>query len=556
MTGEVTEAFPLVAEARRNLRAEHLVASIEETARSDARVTFLPSREEVTVGELWDRGGRAAAYLDDRFGPGSTVATLLDSSPAAVGLVLGAMRSGRRLVSLPLPPRGTAPEAYQSFAERACQSAGARTLVVPDAFLPILPDDLAIPAVGHVTVEAKGSFREQPGSAELVQFSSGSTGDPKGVLLSLGAIGTNVEAVLSQLELQAGDGVCSWVPLSHDMGLIGILFSSLVAGGRIGGGDMVLIQPDFFVQRPETWLQACSEFSSTITASPNFGFAHAIRRAEQCRTSDLSDLRVCITGAEPVNADTLRSFASTFAAAGLHSRSLCPAYGLAEAGLAVTVTPPNAEWASVVVDPVALAEGRIEESANGTEVVAIGDVLPGFEMLIDAKRACCGPVAVRGASLFDGYLTDDGREPTGGPDQDGWFSPNDVGFEFEGQRFIGGRSDDVVFAAGRNLFLNDVETAAARLGDLPLHHVQAARFEDGFAVACEADQLQAPEASSIATAVSRGIGVRPRKVIVVARGSLPRTASGKPRRSELARLLESGDLEPQDEHPQSGHSSS
>jgi acyl-CoA synthetase (AMP-forming)/AMP-acid ligase II len=538
-----------------------LIDLLSDSAEAGMRVEFLPSGGSWELGRLMDASATAARRLANDHGHDAAVAVAMDSTPAALALFIGACRGGRRVVSVPMAPRRATAAVYADFVEQACRIAGAEVLYVPASrvsSLPDLPVDVdtfeapSAAAVDHVTV------RDDESGAQLVQFTSGSTSDPKGVVLPIERVAVNVRSIIEALELRPGDNTCSWLPLSHDMGLVGMALTALCSGGSrwIDGGTAVLIKPELFVRRPRSWLEACTAFGATVTAAPDFGFAHAARWGH-APTLDLHRLRICITGAEPVRPETLRQFDETFAATGFDSTSFCPAYGMAEAGLAVTMTRPEEHWSSLHVDRDDLAAdvvtplepspgsaGRSGRRAGpckpSTELVAAGRALAGYEVASGAGPDRVGVLAVNGPSLFDGYL---GAETDRGPGEP--FVTRDAGFIRDGLLYVRGRLDDVVIVAGRNLYLADIDHAAVASGTIGVGRVQAVAHKEGFGVVAE-HRGTTEGAMQLAQAIRRGtvaaIGAEPSEVVVVGRGTLPKTPSGKPRRRELVRLIETDEL--------------
>jgi len=525
---------------------------IEDASRTAARVHFVPQGTTVTVAELWAASHQAAASLQDTIGPETPVAMILDTSPEALAMFLGACRGGRRIVSLPGPPRGSSLGAYRSFIERSCALSGAEHLLTGGSYVRLFAEFAltvnSFEAADPLTPGGRSSTRPLEESAErteLVQFTSGSTADPKGVRLPLERVTANVTATLDALDLQPGDASCSWLPLSHDMGLIGMALSSLCGTGPrwACGGDVVLIKPEWFLRRPESWLEACASFGATITASPDFGFMQAVRRGHTAGITDLSRLRVCITGAEPVRAATLRAFTDAFAPAGFDGTAFCPAYGLAEAGLAVTMTPPSRHWQSIMVEGDQVGEGAQVPPA-GVELVSAGPPLPGYAVEIADGPEPARRLRISGPSLFDGYLTRGAAQDGPQPAHEGatWFETNDAAFVHDGELYVAGRIDDVVVLAGRNLYLTDIEAAACATGAAPRDRVQAIPSGDGFSVVAE---RVGPDydvtAQALRRAVVAAVGLSPSEVLIVKRGGLPRTPSGKPRRAALVKKLDDAD---------------
>ena len=423
-------------------------------------------------------------------------------------------------------------EDYQRFVEGALRQTGSDVLLVDDRIVEFLPP-VGVPIKGFSEVNsASESIRESHGDFKLIQYTSGSTGDPKGVVLPEASITANLTAISSVLKVRPGDGACSWLPLSHDMGLIGMFLCALWNGGqrRAGGGNIVLIEPEQFVRNPSIWLEACSEFGSTITAAPDFGFLKAAK-AEYQPSLDLDSMRVCITGAEPIRFETLDSFSNKFAASGFDDLAICPAYGMAEAALALSITTPNSHWRDSVKPGV----------ASNQMMVSSGVVLPGYDIEVTDPQGSQGRLSVAGPSLLECYA--DGSDPK----VDGRLATNDLGFVERGQVYVAGRCDDVLLVKGRNLLASCIQAAvqqvdgvrpgaAFALQDPTASDYQiAAELEDGYT-----SQQTKHAIKSAATQVA---GLAPSTVLIVERGNLPRTPSGKPRRILAQQRLESGDLE-------------
>src|SRR5262249_43054719 len=256
-------------------------------------------------------------------------------------------------------------------------------------------------AVGEVTGPAV-IHATNPRDLAMVQFSSGTVVDPKPVALTHANLVANVSAMHERF-VEAGADVSahavSWLPLYHDMGLIGSVFSALYHPG-----SLTLIPPELFVARPALWLRALSRKRVSFSAAPNFAYALCTDRIrdEEMAGVDLGGWRVAMNGSEPVSAVTLRRFAARFARWGLRPESLPPVYGLSEATLAVTFSDSRTRFRSIRFDRGALAERRVVPADDGVELVSVGRPLRGVE--VDAPAATVGPVRVRGASVMAGYL--------------------------------------------------------------------------------------------------------------------------------------------------------
>jgi acyl-CoA synthetase (AMP-forming)/AMP-acid ligase II len=433
------------------------------------------------------------------------------------------------------------PGEYRAQIEAACAGVGAELLLVEDALVPAVPP-LSLPVAGFARCVADGAGCTD-GHGSLVQFTSGSTGAPKGIRLSLDAVAHQVRALLERLQPQPGDAACSWLPLSHDMGLIGMLLTSWCAASPnvAGGGELTLIRPEHFVRQPASWLDACSRFGATITSAPNFALALATRTVGTLEGLDLRRLRVCITGGDTIRAATLEAFAAATAAAGFRSQAFCPAYGLAEATLAVTMVEPAAGWTAASVDAAALGEGRwVAATGPGARpVVCAGAPLPGMSVRV-AGVAAEGVIEVAGPSMLTDYVG------YGSPlSPEGWLTTGDLGVLDGGLLYPTGRLGDRIVVAGRTLDAGDVE---ARIGGHPgLRAGAVVAVDDGAGgFALVAEPAAAVGLDAVARAVRdelvRTVGCGPSAVVLVERGSLPKTPSGKLPRHRVAAAYQSGSL--------------
>ena len=515
---------------------------LEESASSPARVVFPTLRRTATVGDLWDQAGRVSRWVRTRTPVDGTVATLLDTSPECLAFFLGALRSGRRVASLPLPPRSASAEQYEELARSILEQIDASVVVVDQRFLGLVPV-LEVPTTSFQAVVSAASpaFDDPVLGGEFVQFTSGSTANPKGVRLSIEQIGANVESMLDRLEPAPGDGACSWLPLSHDMGLIGMTLASLCAGGPryANGGELVLISPEHFLRDPAVWLRMCAEHRSTITASPDFGLDLSMRRGASSAL-DLSRLRACIVGGEPIRPTTLHAFSTGLASSGFRPEALCPSYGLAEATLGVTMLPPAEHWRALHLDEAALAGHAVMPvSHGGTAVVSSGLPLSGVEVSVAGADMAVGSIRVEGDSVFEGYL--------GQPASGGTIVTDDTGFLADGHLYVLGRADDVVVVRGRNLHAADLEGAVERVEAVRPGSSVVVAWPAGYAVVFESDESKRSTLGTCAESVRRALvdhcGVQPERVVIVERGAVPKTSSGKKRRQLVAHELMAGELD-------------
>jgi fatty-acyl-CoA synthase len=391
----------------------------------------------------------------------------------------------------------------------------------------------------------------RPQDLALVQLSSGSTSDPKPVALSHHALITQARLLNSlwpdapQLEQR---GV-SWLPLFHDMGLVGALFTALERAG-----ELTLLSPELFVARPAVWLRAISRHRATVSAAPDFGYAHCVSRIrdEELAGVDLSCWHHALDGAETISPRTLRAFARRFARWGFDARALTPVYGLAEAGLAVTSAAQREPFTSRRFDRRRLVEeGVAEPGARGRELVSVGRPVAGFEVAIrdragrDLPAGRLGRVWVRGPSLMNGYL---GRpEVTAATLRKGWLDTGDLGFLHRGELFLTGRAREIVVLRGRNHAPEEIEEPVAALPSVraaaAASHLPEGGQGERLVLLVEATAPPPPGLPTLCgQAVLAAVGVAPDEVVVLPAGALPRTSSGKLRRREALRRHLAGSL--------------
>jgi fatty-acyl-CoA synthase len=547
-------------------------AALEAAAGHASGVTFVDSREreerlsweEVRARAL--SAAEALAALGVR--PGDRVAIVLRTEPAFLDAFLGALLAGAVPVPLYPPVRLGRMEEYLASTARMIASSQARIVVTGGATRRILGEavERARPALGCRDAAAllaggppaRRGREASPSDLALVQFSSGSTVDPKPVALTHASLMAQVGALMAIARPAPEDCLVSWLPLYHDMGLIGC-----VLGALSYPGPLVLIPPEHFLARPALWLRAIARHRGTISAAPHFAYAYAEARVrdEDLAGLDLSTWRIAMDGAEPIAAASLRRFAARFARFGFDPGALMPVYGLSEAALAVTYTPPGRPLRIERVDARRLA-ARGEVVPGGREVVSVGAPIPGVEVEIRDEDGAplperrLGRIHLRGPSLMQGYLGD--PEATARVLRDGWLDTGDLGFEVGGELFVHGRAKDVVIVRGANHAPEEIEAClegipglragcAVALGVTPdggdgeelLVLAERAR---GRRIPAPALALRLEEA--VRRAVLERTGVRAHAVRILEPGTLPRTSSGKMRRGEALRRFLEGSLSP------------
>ena len=399
--------------------------------------------------------------------PGDIVAAVITNGPDAISGVLGAWFAGARLASLPIIARGMSIPSYVAQLARLCHHLGPTCLLAEERFLAFMDSDmdLGAPVLGYRALVETLTVGEVSfpslDDAIFIQFSSGTTGEPRGVQLSGVAIDTHM-AMLSQhtaIDPERDIGY-TWLPLSHDMGLFGCGLLAWYTG--MAG---VIAAPERFLTSPRTWFDDCSEFGVTVTAGPPFALDVAARAEKVRPGSSLVHLRLCLVGAEQIMWETLINTTRIFAPRGLTMEALTPAYGLAEATLAVTVDSLDCKPSFLIVDGTALAEGRLcevdAEHPNARRLVSAGKPLPGVDVRIDPIGS---EIVVRSPCLASGYF--DNAHLTEKLFRRNEFHTGDVGLLDRGKLYISGRCDDLLIVAGRNIYVQELERSLGKYPDI------------------------------------------------------------------------------------------
>ncbi len=392
-----------------------------------------------------------------------------------------------------------------------------------------------------------------PDDTALIQFSSGSTGEPKGVVLTHCNVMTNLAAIRTGVLATPDDTAVSWMPLHHDFGLIGMLLGSISVPN-----DLVLVETAAFIRRPLLWLDMLHTHRATITVSPNFGQSLVLSRLDGTSAWDLSTVRVIFNGAEPISARVMEAFGAALAPAGLRETAMFPVYGLAEATLAVTFSDLGARPRLARCDRRSLRTGGRVRDVEGTDsnalpVVSVGRPVQDCAVRIvdDDDRSVgdetLGHVQVRGGNVMAGYFDDE--EATAAAFHEGWLRTGDLGFMRDGLLFVTGRVKEVLFVNGENLYAHDIEQAAMQTAEGRRVAVSAWRNGDD-----ESDRLLVFVASSqpendvgIFRAVEQRLasvfGLRPHAMIPLVSSRFPRTTSGKLQRHVLRERFDRGEFD-------------
>jgi acyl carrier protein len=580
-------------------RADTLVEVIRYRGVHDANRAHLIITEEdeqgehshtLTFGELYTAAQKCAEELARRGVPaGGRVSLMLPSSRQFFICYAGILLAGGVPVPIYPPFRADRIEEYAERQSAILNNAGVcllltfrRAEAVAKLLKPRVKSLLGVvdagklleaaekeppPAPGALPAFLRGSRVRKGSDIALLQYTSGSTGDPKGVTLTNANLLANMRAIAEVLQMGPGDVGISWLPLYHDMGLIGAWLTLL-----LHGVPLVVMSPLAFLTRPERWLQAVSKHKGTIAAAPNFAFELCVRKISDKAMEgvDLSSWRAALNGAEPVNPETLERFTNRFAKYGFRREAMLPVYGLAEASLGVTFPPL---YRGPKVDRVEresfTTQGRAvptnTEDENAIAFVSSGMVLAKHEVVIVDKDGTAVPERTegflwfRGPSATSGYyqnpeasakLFADGPAHAAG--EYAWVQSGDRAYQADGEIYITGRVKDIIIKGGRNLYPHEVEELASRVEGIRKGCVVAFGLKgeetgtEKLVIVAESREedrgKRATVVASINEQVSRGLGLPPDRVELIPPGSIPKTSSGKLRRDETKQLYLAGTL--------------
>ncbi len=430
---------------------------------------------------------------------------------------------------------------------------------VPAVKRVLTPDDLP-----RATRASPETDRPQPNDPAIVQFSSGTGGHQKAVPLTHQNLISNIKAVQHVLQTGPDDVLVIWLPLYHDMGLLGCVYQALFAGCRL-----VLMPPPAFIASPLSWLRLIDEYAGTIGVAPNSCYQLCVDRTRRGTVGNLNlaSWRLALNGAEMVMERTLDCFTDTFGPCGFKKRVFMPVYGLAEATVAVCFTPPNTGPVVDRVDRLRLEAENIAEPtsnpAKATSFVSVGNPIPGVRVRIvdgdahDLSDRRVGRVWVHSPSVMSGYLAE--PRATRSVLRQGWLDTGDLAYKVRDDIFIVGRSKDVIIRAGRNLIpehfehpvsrLPGVRTNGAAAFGVPIAEIGTERI----VLLIEAKARDATQRRALARAAIKAIAaeveITPDVVVVVPPKTIPRTTSGKVQRPLCRRLFTEGLLPTQEAQP-------
>ena len=525
---------------------------------------------DISYQDLLD-GARAVAAGLARLdvAPGQCVAIMLPTGAEYLHSFMGILLAGAIPVPIYPPARLSQIEDHFRRHARILENAGVVCLItfapvkqvsrLLTSHVPGLSRIVTVPELGGAGLLEEAS-PAAPDSVAFIQYTSGSTGNPKGVVLTHGDLLASLTSMGEALQARSTDVFVSWLPLYHDMGLIGAWLGSLVHGF-----PLVLMSPLTFLARPGRWLKAIQSHGGTLSGGPNFAYELCLRRIQDSDIEglDLSSWRLAFNGAEPVSPETVERFIRRFGPYGLRADAMTPVYGLAEATLGVAFTPVGRGMRTERVRRAPMmADGRVVlADADDSDVqvfVSSGVPIPGFEVRIvdEAQRETAerteGRLEFRGPSVTGGYYRN--PEATQALFHDDWLDSGDRAYVADGEVYITGRAKDVIIRAGRNIYPYELEQAIADIDGIRRGCVAIFGGSDPgsgterLIVVAETretdDGVRARLRAEIQALATELLGMPADDVVVASPGTVLKTSSGKIRRLALRELYDGGALEP------------
>ncbi len=523
----------------------------------------------ITYRALWDGARGVAAALGERgIAPGDTVALMLRTEEAFFRTFAGILLAGAVPVPMYPPVRADRIGEYAHRQSAILRNAGARLLVtfaeaervgtilrgVVEPLREVIGADTLV-AAGTNTAAPISSSADSPA---LIQYTSGSTGDPKGVLLTHGNLLANLRAIGQAVDIRPDDVVASWLPLYHDMGLIGAWLGSLYFGLPVA-----ILSPLTFLSRPSRWLWAIHAHRATISPAPNFAFDLCVNKIadDEIAGLDLSSWRLALNGAEAVSAETIARFTDRFARYGFRPEAMFPVYGLAEASVGLTMPPLSRPPRIDAIARERFQQAQEVQPADRSDpqplrFVSCGHPIPGHEVrVVNASGGAVGQrafgrIQFRGPSVTKGYFRN--PDATRAAFAGDWFDSGDFGYWADGELFVTGRAKDLIIRGGRNITPHEAEEIAGTVEGVRKGCVAAFGVQDPavgterFVMVVETrladDSARDALRQEVAARVTEALGIAPDEVVIAPSGTVLKTPSGKIRRAATRDAYESGTL--------------
>ena len=533
------------------------VRFVGSSVTSDGQSEFVPWRQ------VHDEARAVGAALQAKgIGPGDHVAVLGPTSRALITVVRGCWVAGITSMVLPLPMRMGSLEEFIESTRARIRHGDAKLVLIDDllaSFYTPQPDDPPIAPLGSVLPGAPGvpggdALELPPPDPErlvILQYTSGSTSEPKGVMIPDRVLSANIDACLDAAGLAPGEVMLSWLPLYHDMGLVGFLAIPMTKGV-----DLVQAAPQDFLAHPGNWMQWISDWRGTATAGPNFAWVLATRALGRMRDLDLSSLTLALNGAEPVDPDAVEAFASAAEPFGFKPGGVFPAFGMAEVAIGASMPPRHRGLVCDTVDRVVLERDRVakpievddpdEYQLTARRLPLLGTALPGLELRIvdpetfdELPDRHVGELVIRGTSVTPGYY----KRPDATADlfHDEWLRTGDLAYQLDGELVLCGRIKDVIIVGGRNVFPEDIERAVGaldgvRAGNVIAFGMSGYKGKESVVVVAEVRGDDRGHLDAIRAAIHHRTlevcGLPPRDVMLVQPSTLPKTSSGKVQRAK------------------------
>ena len=542
-----------------------LPEALAGAARTDAGYCFVSGDTERwrSYADIRHASMRVARSLREAgLRRGDLVALVLPDGEQFLTALFGASLAGVTPASVYPPPATGDLARYFELTAAILRASGARVVVTtralapsfnqartvcPELSLVLCSDDLDATALEPEVWPALDDIA-------FVQFTSGSASTPKGVALTHANVSANIDAFggPSALAISPDDIGVSWLPLNHDMGLVGMALGALYAGR-----PCVLLPPQAFVKRPAEWLRAITRHRGTVSFAPDFAYDLCVRRVKDLDGLDLACWRVAGCGAEPINPSTLAAFAGKFAVAGFRDTSFQPCYGLAEHVLAATVSPPGRRPLTehISADELTARRVAVPHAGEGRSLalVSCGSALPGHQIRIAAEdgrplaERHVGEILLAGPSVMRGYYKE--RALTAETVRDGWLHTGDLGYLSQGEMFVCGRAKDLIIVNGRKYHPQDIEWAVdgiggVRRGRAVAFGVVRSGGADRVVIVVEPSGTVPPDVmtSAIRREIGDLFGLYVDDVVLVRSGTVGRTTSGKVQRAATRTRYERGEL--------------
>jgi fatty-acyl-CoA synthase len=494
--------------------------------------------------------------------PGDHVAILGPTSRNLITIIQGCWLAGVASMVLPLPMRMGSLEAFIESTRARIRHGDAKLVLIDELLAAFYERTIGDPPLEPMATVLRGSSAaagaeqleipvHDPERLVILQYTSGSTSEPKGVMIPDRVLAANIDASCTAAEMGHHEVMVSWLPLYHDMGLVGFLSIPMTTGCQL-----VQAAPQDFLAKPGNWMQWISDWGGTATAGPNFSWVLATRALGRMKDLDLSKLTLALSGAEPVDPKAVEAFVVAAEPFGFRPGSVFPAFGMAELAIGGVFPPRHRGMVCDSVDRVVLERDRIakrldladaDEELDVRRIPLLGKAVPGLEMRVvdpvtrvELPERHVGELLLRGTSVTPGYYKR--PDATAALFHDRWLCTGDLAYAVDGELVLCGRIKDVIIVGGRNVFPEDIERACGELegvraGNVIAFGVEGYKGKESVVVVAE---VRTDDPTRVREALHHRTldvcGLPPRDVMLVRPGSLPKTSSGKLQRAKCRDL--------------------